>query len=45
VALSDNAMCRKCGVEESYTALAGHRMRILASAWLGLIDIRRASIK
>jgi hypothetical protein len=49
--LSDNAICRKCGQEESSyhnccpcTTLAGHRMKILGSAYLELTDIR-SSIK
>jgi hypothetical protein len=37
--LSDTAMCRKCGGEDSNPALAGHRMKILASAWLELMDV------
>jgi hypothetical protein len=43
--LSDTAMCRKCGTEDSNPTLAGHRMKILASAWLQPIYVRRASIK
>jgi hypothetical protein len=42
--LSDTATCRKCGGEDSSPTLAGHKMKMLASVWLQLIDVRRPSI-
>jgi hypothetical protein len=51
--LLDNITCRKCGQEKEFsyqilcqcTPLAGHRTKIFSSAWLGLLYIKRASVK
>jgi Zn finger protein HypA/HybF involved in hydrogenase expression len=51
--LLESVKCTKCGQEEEFSyhilcqcpAFAGHRLEIFGSAWLELIDIRKASIR